>query len=175
MFFVYVYMGQTEGFETPNSTDNERLVYKLNKSLYGLKQSGRNWNLLLHNCLLENNFIQSSVDHCVYMKEVGSKMVFMLIWVDDVIIAASESEIMIETKQMLQERFRLKDQGKLSYFLSIEFEQGDGFVKMPQKKYLSKIQEGFQISDCKPRSTPSEQKLEFSDQSKCDPKLYSCW
>ena len=51
-----IYLEQAEGFETPNSDENQRLVYKLNKSLYGLKQSGRNWNMLLHKCLIENNF-----------------------------------------------------------------------------------------------------------------------
>jgi len=149
-----IYMEQAEGFETPNSDENERLVYKLNKSLYGLKQSGRNWNMLLHKCLIENNFTQSSVDHCVYRKEVGEKKVFVLIWVDDIILAASDNEIMNETKMMLQERFKMKDLGKLSYFLGIEFEQGDGFVKMSQKRYLSKVLERFHMSNCKPRNTP---------------------
>lgn len=43
-------------------------MYKLNKSLYGLKQSGRNWNHVLHCFLLENSFAQSPVDNCVYAK-----------------------------------------------------------------------------------------------------------
>ena len=114
-----IYMDQAEGLESFSPNENERFVYKLNKLLYGLKQSGRNWNLL-QKCLLENNFVQSTINQCVYMKEVGSRMVFMLIWVDVIIIAASESEIMIETKQVLQQRCKMKDLGKLSYFLGIE-------------------------------------------------------
>ena len=50
------------------------LVYKLNKSLYGLKQSGRNWNNVLHCCLVENAFVESPADHCVYTKQTGSKL-----------------------------------------------------------------------------------------------------
>ena len=65
----------------------------------------------------------------------------------------------------------MKDLGKLSYFLGIELEQGDGFIKMSQKRYLSKVLERFHMSNCKPRNTPSEQKLEFSDDSKCDAEL----
>ena len=122
-----IFMEQAEGFETPSSNENERLVYKLNKSLYGLKQSGRNWNMLLHKCLIENNLVQSSVDHCVYRKEADEEKVFILIWVDDIIIAASDNDIMNETKVMFQERFKMKDLGKLSYFLGIEFEQGNNF------------------------------------------------
>ena len=123
-------MEQAEGFETPNSDANQRLVYKLNKSLYGLKQYGRNWNMLLHKCLIENNFAQSSVDHCAYRKEVGEKKVFILIWVDNIIPAASGIEIMNETKMILQERFKMKDLGKLSYFLGIDFEQRYHLARM---------------------------------------------
>ena len=50
------------------------------------------------------------------MKEVDKKMVYLLIWVDDIIIAACGNKIMKETKWMLQEKFRMKDLGKPSYF-----------------------------------------------------------
>ena len=71
-------------------------MYKLNKSLYGLKQSCRNWNHVLHCFLLENSFVQSPVDNCVYTKHVGSRLVAMLIWVDDMIIAARNMLLMSE-------------------------------------------------------------------------------
>ena len=58
-----IFVEQPEGFKT------KKLVYRLNKSLYGLKQSGRNWNKMLHECLIRNNFIQNPADHCVYMKQ----------------------------------------------------------------------------------------------------------
>ena len=64
-------------------------VYKLNKSLYGLKQAGENLSHVFHCFLLENSFVQSPVDNCVYTKHVGSGFVAMLVWVDDIIIAAS--------------------------------------------------------------------------------------
>ena len=166
-----IYMDQAEGFEAPSSS-NGRLVYKLNKSLYGLKQSGRNWNNVLHCFLLDNQFVQSPVDNCMYTKQFGGKLVVILVWVDNIIIAASDIVLMSEAKQMFQERFRMKDLGRLSYFLAIDFEQGDGFVKMIQRRYLSKILERFEISDCKPRATLSEQKFEFCSETPCDPRRY---
>ena len=48
-----LYMEQAKGVEIENKNSNERLVYKLKKSFYGLKQSGRNWNNLLHTYLIE--------------------------------------------------------------------------------------------------------------------------
>lgn len=61
-----VYMEQPEGSEVKSDT-GEKLVCKL-KLLYGLKQSGRNWNKMLHDHLSENGFAQNPADHCVYHK-----------------------------------------------------------------------------------------------------------
>jgi len=108
----------------------------------------------------------------MYNKQFDSKMVVILVWVDVIIIAASDMVLTSEAKQMLQERCHMKDLGRLSYFLGIDFEQGDGFVKMNQRGYLSKVLERFEMSDCKPRATPSEQKLEFGSETPCDPRRY---
>ena len=51
-----IYIGQPQGFEVEWNID-ERPVCILNKSLYSQKQSGRNWNKTLHNCLTKINFI----------------------------------------------------------------------------------------------------------------------
>ena len=58
-------MDQSEGFATM-SENEERIVYKLRKSLYGLKQSGRNWNKVLHEHLVGAGFDRNQVDHCIY-------------------------------------------------------------------------------------------------------------
>ena len=60
-----LYIEQAEGFEV-FSDSGERLVYRINKSLSGLKQSGRNWNSMLHNYLMENNFLYKVVLITVY-------------------------------------------------------------------------------------------------------------
>ena len=64
-----IYMEQPEGYEKKSET-GEKLVCKLQKSLYGLKQSGRNWNAMLHTCLIENDFVQNPADNlCVYERK----------------------------------------------------------------------------------------------------------
>ena len=78
-----------------------KIVCKLQKSLYGLKQSGRNWNTLLHTCLCDNGFKQSQADNCVYTKESHKEKVIVLIWVDDLIIAGSNEAILKDVKRML--------------------------------------------------------------------------
>ena len=165
-----IYMEQAEGFEVYDKYD-KKLVYKLNKSIYGLKQSGRNWNNLLHEFLIDNQFTQSQSDNCVYTRYTQDGLVIILIWVDDLIIAANNDKLMSEVKHMLGSKFAMKDLGRLSYFLGMRFEQGEGYVKMDQSHYVNKLLEKHNMSECKPRSTPSEPKIE-SEGEEVDEKKY---
>ena len=166
-----VYMDQPEGFEVRHQ-DGQKLVYKLNKSLYGLKQSGRNWNLMLHKHLTENSFVQNHSDHCVYSKQSQSGIVVVVVWVDDFIIAGSSKNLLCAAKHMMTEKFKMKDLGRLSHFLGIDFDQGDGYVKMNQRKYIQKLLERHDMSDCKPRATPSEQKHDIGRGDPVDAHKY---
>ncbi len=81
-----VYMRQTEGFEI---RVKEHLVCKLNKSIYGLKQSPHCWNTTLDGHLKKIGFIQSKADPCIYCKDAGGeRSIYMGVYVDDIIIAA---------------------------------------------------------------------------------------
>ena len=168
-----IYIQQPEGYEKKSEAD-EMLVWKLQKSLYGLKQSGRNWNAMLHTCLSENGFVQNPADHCVYTRENQNEKVILIIWVDDLILAASDESVLKSVKSMLTERFQMKDLGKMKHFLGIDFDQAEGQVKMSQKKYISKILERFEMQDCKSRETPCELKLEYTENAEKmkDPRKY---
>lgn len=122
-----VYLEQPEGYEE-KSKSGERLVYNVQKSLYGLKQSDRNWNMLLHAYLTENGFEQNPADNCLYTREKQNEKVILIIWVDDLIIAANTEEIVKSVKMMLTERFKMKHLGKLKKFLGIDFKQSDGQI-----------------------------------------------
>ena len=80
-------MDQAESFEAPSSF-NTRLAYKINKSLYKLKKSGRNWHNVFHCLLLDNRFVQSPVDNCMSTKQFRSKIVVTLVWGNDIITTA---------------------------------------------------------------------------------------
>ena len=157
-----IYIEQPEGYEVA-SKRGDKLVCKLEKSLYGLKQSGRNWNKMLHDYLSEKQFVQNPADHCVYSKITEQEKVHMIIWVDDLIIAANDDDVLQSVKEMLKSKFRMKDLGKLTHFLGIDFEQSADCVKMSQCKYVQKILKRFDMSNCRARATPCEQKLDYSD------------
>ena len=83
-----IYVTQPEGY-VETTADGNKLVWKLQRSLYGLKQSGRNWNSLLQEFLINNNFEQSTADPCVYVRLNEEGTVILLVWVDDIISAIS--------------------------------------------------------------------------------------
>lgn len=153
-----IYINPPEGY-----AEKEGVVYKLEKSLYGLKQSGRNWNRVLHDCLTENGFTQNQADHCVYSQESQEGKVIIIVWVDDLIIAASDERKLKKVKGMLAEQFKMKDLGQLKHFLGIDFDFSDDCIKMSQEKYTNKILQRFNMSECRVRDTPCEQKLEYSN------------
>lgn len=157
-------MEQPESFEVKSKT-GEHFVCKLNKSLYGLKQSGRNWNMLLHDHRTENDFVQNDADHCVYSRTSGNKKVILLVWVDDLIIAASNNTLLSDVKEMLKRRFKMNDMGPHKHFLvALMSDKSEGEIKMTQKRHVEKILAKSGMSDCKPRSTPCEQKLNFDNE-----------
>jgi transposase InsO family protein len=168
-----IFMEQPEGF-VKKGENGEKLVCKLNRSLYGLKQSGRNWNKLLHEHLETNRFEQSYVDNCVYTRDGGN--VIVIIWVDDIMIAAKDESLLQEVKDMFKQRFKMKDLGPLSWFLGIEFERKESCFEMNQKKYLEKLLQKFDMKDCKPRATPCDigvNKMKSEDSKELtDPELY---
>ena len=76
-----IFVQQPKGYNM-----GENLVWKLHKSLYGLKQSGRNWNISLNNFLVSLNFVQSLSDNCVYRKNRGESNIVIVVFVDDLIV-----------------------------------------------------------------------------------------
>ena len=132
------------------------MVCKLLKSIYGLKQSGRNWNILLHNFLLEKGFKQSPHDACLYTFVENPHIAIVLIWVDDILMAENSERCMKKIKHHLIVKFRMKDLGSVSCFLGIRFTQEEGKITMDQSKYLRNKLIKFKMDECKPRSTPCE-------------------
>ena len=160
-----IYVNQPAGYKQL-ADDGKALVWKLNKSLYGLKQSGRNWHTVFHDFLLTLNFIQSSADACVYVKNHDEELFFILVWVDDIILATKHDKIMENVKEKFKGRFKMKDLGPISYFLGIQFSQMDGVITITQSSYLRNILNKFGMADCKPRATPSEMKPSSYDSEK---------
>lgn len=171
-----IYIEQPEGFEKVGK-NGETLVCKLKKSLYGLKQSGRNWNNMLHSYLCEENFTQSLADLCVYTRNSETDgLIILIIWADDIIISATSLDLLRSVKETLCRKFKMKDLRKLSWFLGTNFNCNEDSIEMRQTQYIDKILSKFKMTDCKPKSTPSTLGVEKGSDEEShelnDPKLY---
>ena len=151
-----IYVDQPQGFELKSKdNDKERLVLRLKKSLYGLKQSGRNWNNLLDTYLQKEGFIRSVNDPCFYFKPDNE--IYLLVWVDDLLIA-SKCDTIKHVKKSLEQNFKMKDLGIVSHFLGIQFEITDDEISISQSKYIETLLDRFGMQNCKPSHTPCEMK-----------------
>ena len=173
---VELFMEQPQGFEIFDE-NGSKFVLKLKKSLYGLKQAGRMWNQLLHDFLISLKFTQSPCDHCVYIRIVDGTKVVLLVYVDDIILGSSDETVADFIKTSLAKRFNMKDFGKISNFLGMEFEVSHNAIKVHQSQYVAKILERFKMDNCNPKSIPcdlSVAKLDLNTDSPDleDPKLY---
>ena len=150
-----LYMEQPEGYER-KGPNGEKLVCKLKKSLYGLKQSGRNWNNMLHNYFTQEGFVQSLADPCVYVKGTETGRVIAIVWVDDIIISGSTTTLLKGLKESLMKKFKMKDLGVLSWFLGVQFKCESDCIELNQNQYVERILSKFKMSDCKPKAVPCE-------------------
>ena len=115
-----IYMEQAKGYEVL-CKNKEPPVYKLNISLYGLKQSGRNWNNLLSKEIVDSGFKQSLRDPCIFVKHDSKDIIILLIWVDDMILVSSNASSSDKEKAALPEKFKMKDLEQISRFRGIDF------------------------------------------------------
>ena len=152
-----VYMKQPEGFVKKGE---ENLVCKLKKSIYGLKQSSRCWNVTLHSHLLEMGFTQSTSDPCLYASSGGDPF-YIGVYVDDLILAGPTDQRIKEVKCSLSKKIEIKDLGKLNHFLGITVEQEDDSAWIGQPSYTRDLLENFQMQDCKPMSTPADPSMKL--------------
>ncbi|CAL9124714.1 unnamed protein product, partial [Musa textilis] len=91
-----------EGF---SSSVGEQLVCKLKKSIYDLKQASRQWYFKFHGVISSFGFIENPMDQCIYQKVSGSKICFLVLYVDDILLATNDKGLLHEVKQFLSKNF----------------------------------------------------------------------
>ncbi|CAI7737049.1 unnamed protein product [Closterium sp. NIES-54] len=112
-----IFMAQQEGFD-----DGSGRVLKLKKALYGLKQAPRQWYLKLRGVLEEIGFTPSTADHSLFMLGEAGQRSFMVVYVDDILIF-SPSDLVKEVMLKLQDKFKCKALGDVSFYLGLQIER----------------------------------------------------
>jgi len=147
-----VFMEQAPGIEEEGYS-RDHYVYKLNKSVYGLKQYGRNWYCYLKKCLEECGLKQSVSDPCVF---VGENAIFAF-YVDDFLGIGLKSALS-EFKENIGKLMELKDLGSASKSTSVSIIRDvRDVVMISHTDYIKSVLENFEISECQSVVTPSVQ------------------
>ena len=153
--FEDMYMEQPPGY-----VQDPSLVCKLNKAIYGLKQSAARWHSTLIKFMETQNMVQSVMDPCVFVRKTKFTTLIVLIWVDDLIISGSNIKVVNSFKYEFGKLFKIKDLGELHFFLGIRFNVRQNVISMDQSLYIENILRRFNEIDANPRSLP------------CDPSVY---
>lgn len=144
--------------QPPGLNKEKNKVFKLNKSLYGLKQAARVWNLTLHNELIKNGFKQSDADKCLYVRRDSGKVCYLLVHVDDMILASNNNDFLESLSAKIGEKFELKSLGNIKHYLGIDITNDEnGNFMMSQSLYIKKIIEAADLCDAKPSKYPLDQ------------------
>ena len=149
-----IYMQQPDGYKV---SEKEHLVCKLNKFLYGLKQSPRCWNKAFQEYMELIGFTQSTADPCVYIR-VTDTIAVVAVYVDDLILLTETPIEMEDVKRNLTDRFKMKDMNTLHYCLgiSIVLDENKGCIWLLQTHYVCNLLNHFGLTEAKTVSTPSD-------------------
>jgi hypothetical protein len=138
---------------------------QLKKSLYGLKQAPRAWYSRFTSFLLSLGFAKAKSDTSLLVFRRGSDTVYLLLYVDDIILTASSTELLRRTISALQREFAMKDLGPLHHFLCITVERRPDKLFLHQRTYTLDIFKRAIMTDCKPCSTPVDLKAKLAADS----------
>nr|GEZ94879.1 putative RNA-directed DNA polymerase [Tanacetum cinerariifolium] len=151
-----IYMKIPEGFKIPDSLSlkpKEMCSIKLQRSLYGLKQSGWMWYHRLSDYLISKCYINNLICPCVFIKKTMLGFVIIAVYVDDLNIIGTNKEIQ-EVIVLLMKEFEMKDLGKTKYCLGLQIEHMHNGIIIHQSNYTEKLLKRFNMDNAKPLSTP---------------------
>lgn len=136
----------------------EKNIVKLNKALYGLKNSPKCWNNKFNSVISREGFIKSNNDSCLFKKCNGIDKMYVLLYVDDILFFGTNKRHIEEFKNVLNNEFEMKDMGLISNFLGINVKQNleTGTTELDQISYLESVLRKFNMENCKDMSTPME-------------------
>ena len=114
---------------------------KLQRSIYGLLQASRSWNIRFDDVIKAYGFIQTYGEACIYKKVSGSSVAFLILYVDDILLIGKDIEFLNSIKGYLNKNFSMKVLGEVGYILGIKIyrDRSKRLIGLSQSTYLDKI------------------------------------
>jgi hypothetical protein len=147
-----IYMQQPPGFEEGSAGT----VCRLRKTLYGLKQAPRAWHIRLKAELEKIGFRASDADPGLYVLNHEAGDVYLLVYVDDLLPASSNAELIGQVKAKLKDLFDIRDLGPATYFLGMEIlrDRSAGTLKLVQRRMTAELAAKYGLAAGRAKSTP---------------------
>jgi len=136
--------------------DNDDTVCYLKKAIYGLKQAGRQWHDRLSKKLKEFNLKPTTSDPCIYHGKRENHVLYIVIYVDDMLIASTDPNWIKNVKLKLSKAFDMKDLGRANYCLGIEIQQDREKITLSQRRYILNLLNRYGMDSCNPITTPMD-------------------
>jgi len=156
-----IFMRQPDGFIEKGK---EHMLCKLKRSIYGLKQASRAWNTCFDNAVKTFGFEQCLDESCVYKKWNGDKVVFLVLYVDDILLIGNNVGLMNSVKEWLSTNFDMKDLGEAAHILGIKVlrDRKKRMLGLSQALYIDTILTRFSMHDSKKGFLPFRHGISLS-------------
>ena len=154
-----VYVTPPPGYALPKGR-----VYRLNRCLYGLKQSPRGWYSDIDDYLVKNKFVRTQADSCIYTRKSDKGFTMIALYVDDLIIAGSNDHVIGEVKNTLRKKYKMKDLGLLNWVLGMEVihDIPNKTITLNQTTYIKQLLDKFDMTKCHVARTPMDSRSPLS-------------
>jgi hypothetical protein len=152
-----IYMEQPEGF----NEQQPDMVLRLHKSLYGLKQASRNWNLEISKFVVNLGYTQLQSDSCIYIKKSRTgRLIILALYVDDTIIVVHKDDLneWFTDKSAINEKYEIEDLGECQWILNMKLtrDRRRRTITLSQAAYIARIVEEYELTETRAVSTPAE-------------------
>jgi transposase InsO family protein len=169
-----IYVSQPPGKEKQGTTKASH-VCKLNKALYGLRQSPLVWNMLLTSKLQHSGFKQLKNEPCLFIKHMGKtpgngdalhekELILLAVYVDDITIAAKTMHGIRHAKAVLKSHFEMTDLGPVQTVLGLTItrDESSGGYKVNQDHYIAKLVQSTELENSRVYSVPMDPGLKLT-------------
>ena len=157
-----IYTFQSEGFIAKNQ---ERMVCKLKRSIYGLKQASRSWNIRFDQAIKSFGFEQNLDEPCVYKRHQDKVIMFLVLYVDDILLIGNDVGVMLSVKIWLSSQFDVKDLGKANHILGIKLgrDRKNRMLGLSQAGYIDTILARFSMQNSENGLLPFRHEIPLSN------------
>lgn len=153
--------------------NRKKVIVKLNKAIYGLKQSSRSWYERVEKCLCELGFKKCKLEPCVFTKMDDNVKIIIALYVDDFFVYSNSKEETDKLVSVLSSNFNIKNLGQVQQCLGmrVKIDKNANVITLDQEEYINNLLEKFNMSKCKEASTPMECKLSIEKSEICDKEI----